>query len=172
MPRLRRQRRSNWRQPISRKNWERERLSSLLSSLLQSAIHLFKATFRISVEAFRHEWYQQACELLVLNESDTFFVECFDCETVFAVKEAGYQESPEPAHLTVRLNVDHFGLEGHDSSPSGSKLDVKLCSSSDLAAHLSNEGVPFGELGKISQYLPDPLCRGFNLYLSRDLFHF
>src|SRR5207245_5247974 len=74
MPRLRRQRRSNRRQPISRKNGERKGLSSLLGSLLQSAIHLFKATFRISVEAFRHEWYQQACELLVLNEADTFFV--------------------------------------------------------------------------------------------------
>src|SRR4029077_19249685 len=92
-------------------------------------------------------------------------------ETVFAIEQAGYQESPEPTHLTVCLDINHFGLEGHHSSSCWSKLDLKLRSSSDLAGHLSNERVPLGELGKVSQYLPDPLCRGLNLYLSRDLFH-
>src|SRR5207245_2919200 len=72
--------------------------------------------------------------------------------------------------IGVNLSPERMG-KGKDPSPTGSKLDLKLRSGPDLAAHLSNEGVPFGELGKISQYLPDSLCRGFNLYLCRDLFH-
>ncbi len=56
------------------KNRESESLGSLLGSLLQSAIHLLKAPLRISIEALRHEWNKQPCELLVLNETDPFLV--------------------------------------------------------------------------------------------------
>ena|SRR2546428_9177725 len=56
------------------KNRESEGLSILLGSFLQSPIHLFKATLRISIEALRHERNEQSCEFLVLNETDPFLI--------------------------------------------------------------------------------------------------
>src|SRR6266849_9057829 len=133
MPKLRGQGRSNRRQPISRKDRERQGLSSLLRPLFQSPIHSFKTALRIPVEALRHEWNKQSGKLLVLNETDPLFVQCFNRKAVFAVKQARYPEFSEPTHLAIRLDIDHFGLESHRPSAWRLKPDLKLRPSPRLA---------------------------------------
>lgn len=79
-----------------------ERDLAALGAGLERGVHLLEAEFGF-VERAPEEADEDAAEPLCLSEAAASLVEGLDVEDVFAVENAGDEESAAPAKLAIRL---------------------------------------------------------------------
>ena len=114
-------------------------------------VHEDKTLFRTGVQTSGHQGHQQAAKFLTLNETGLILAQRSQLEEMLPIEQAADLELAKPTQLSLGLDFEKCGAEGHPTPAGRRQMDFELCAYFRRSCNRADERVPVWHTLKVDQ---------------------